>query len=161
MWDPFTLGVLAYLYGHNTSVQDLALNEDKNHLISLGTDKVVKIWHVGSYACVQTLFDKVPYRPEDRLTSLLFDKYTNNILLGSRKVNLWFFRTQAEIKTSHEFPVAFSLHNAQFETIVSADDGGFIAVWDIEDGHLMTKFGDTHGVPGSETKITAGCFDSK
>jgi WD40 repeat protein len=51
MWDPFTLGVLAYLYGHNTSVQDLALNEERNHLISLGTDKVVKIWHTISYGC--------------------------------------------------------------------------------------------------------------
>jgi hypothetical protein len=57
--------------------------------------------------------------------------------------------------------VSFALNNGQFETVVSADDGGFIAVWDIEDGHLMSKFGNTHGAPGSKTKITAGCFDSK
>ena len=158
MWDPFTLGVLAYLYGHNTSVQDLALNEERYHLISLGTDKVVKIWDIRDYACKQTIFDKVCYRPEDRLTSLLFDQYTNNILLGSRKINLWFFKTQEEIKTSHEFPVTFALNNGQFETVVSADDGGFIAVWDIEDGKLMSKFGNTHG---PKNKITAGCFDSK
>jgi len=79
-------------------------------------------------------------------------------LLGSRKINLWFFKTQEEIKTSHEFPVAFALNNGQFETVVSADDGGFIAVWDIEDGKLMSKFGNTHG---PKKKITAGCFDSK
>jgi WD repeat-containing protein 49 len=124
----------------------------------LGTDKVVKIWDIRTYACIQTIFDKVCYRPEDRLTSLLFDQYTNNILLGSRKINLWFFKTQEEIKTSHEFPVAFALNNGQFETVVSADDGGFIAVWDIEDGKLMSKFGNTHG---PKKKITAGCFDSK
>jgi WD40 repeat protein len=87
VWDPFTMLVHSYLYGHNTSVQELAINEDKNHLISLGTDKVVKIWDTGSYACVQTIFDKVCYRPEDRLTSMIFDKYTNNIILGSRKLN--------------------------------------------------------------------------
>lgn len=40
--------------------------------------------------------------------------------------------------------------------MVSADDGGFIAVWDIEDGRLMSKFGNSHG----NSKITAGCFDS-
>jgi hypothetical protein len=44
-----------------------------------------------------------------------------------------------------------------FESVVSADDGGFIAVWDIEDGKLMSKFGNTHG---PKNKITAGCFDS-
>lgn len=157
MWDPFTLGVLSYLYGHNTSVQELSLNEDRYHLISLGTDKVVKIWDIRTYACIQTIFDKVCYRPEDRLTSMIFDKVTNNILLGSRKLNLWFFKTQEEIKTSHEFPVAFALNNGQFESVVSADDGGFIAVWDIEDGKLMSKFGNAHG---GKNKITAGCFDN-
>lgn len=157
MWDPHTIGVLSYCYGHNTSVQDLALNEDKNHLISLGTDKVVKIWNMSDYGCIQTIFDKVCYRPEDRLISMTFCKYSNNIVLGSRKLNFWFFKTQEEIRTSHEYPVAFALNNAQFESIVSGDDGGFIAVWDIEDGHQMTKFGGAHG---GNNKITAGCFDS-
>lgn len=92
MWDPFTLGALSYLYGHNTSVQDLTINEDRYHLISLGTDKVVKIWDIRTYACIQTIFDKVCYRPEDRLTSIIFDRTTNNILAGSRKINLWFVR---------------------------------------------------------------------
>jgi WD40 repeat protein len=93
MWDPFTLGALSYLYGHNTSVQDLTLNEDRYHLISLGTDKVVKIWDIRTYACIQTIFDKLCYRPEDRLTSIYFDRTTNNILACSRKVNLWFVCT--------------------------------------------------------------------
>lgn len=93
MWDPFTLGALSHLYGHNTSVQDLTLNEDRYHLISLGTDKVVKIWDIRTYACIQTIFDKICYRPEDRLTSIIFDRTTNNILACSRKINLWFFKT--------------------------------------------------------------------
>ncbi len=50
MWDPFTLGILTHLNGHNTSVQDLAINEDRNHLISLGTDKMVKIWDIRTYS---------------------------------------------------------------------------------------------------------------
>jgi WD40 repeat protein len=157
MWDPFTRHALSYLNGHTTSVQDLALNEERYHLISLGTDKVVRIWHTNTYICIQTIFDKICYRPEDRLTSLWFDHYTNNILLGSRKVNLWSFKTQEEIKTSHEYPVAFALNNGAFESVVSADDGGFIAVWDLEDGKLMSKFGGAHG---AKNKITAGCFDN-
>jgi WD40 repeat protein len=45
-WCPITLSCLAYLRGHTTSVQDVAMNEDRNHLISLGSDKTVKIWDV-------------------------------------------------------------------------------------------------------------------
>jgi len=74
------------------------------------------------------------------LNSLHFDKWTNNIVLGSRKVNFWFFKTQEEIKTSHEFPVVFALFNTEFESIVSADKGGYITVWDIENGKLMSKY---------------------
>jgi WD40 repeat protein len=90
MWDPFTRRAIYYLNGHNTSVQDLTINDERNHLISLGTDKVVKIWDIRTYACIQTIFDKICYRPEDRLTCIFFDKFTNNILLGSRKINTWF-----------------------------------------------------------------------
>lgn len=53
--------------------------------------------------------------------------------------------------------MAFALYNDEFESVVSADDGGFIAVWDIENGTQMAKFGDAHG---PKTKITAGYFDA-
>lgn len=162
MWDPFTYGSLNYMYGHNTSVQDLTLNEDRCHLISLGTDKVVKIWDTRTYSCIQTIIDKICYRPDDILSSLQFDKRLNQIVLGSRKIRFWQFKTQEEIKTSHEKAVAFAMYNSEFEAVVSGDDEGFITVWDIENGQMMQKFGDTHGENpenGEKHKITAGCFD--
>ena len=42
--------------------------------------------------------------------------------------------------------MTFGLYNTEFEAVVSGDDGSFIAVWDIETGKLMSKFGDAHGV---------------
>jgi WD40 repeat protein len=157
MWDPFTRRSIYHLTGHNTSVHDLAINDDRHHLISLGTDKTIIIWDIRTYKKVQTIFDKIPYRPEDRLTCIEFDRINNNILLGSRKINRWNFKTQEEIKTSHEFPISIALYNQNFEQVVSCDDGGFIAVWDIENGKLMSKFGNAHG--GIFPKITSACFD--
>jgi len=94
LWDPFTLTMLQYLRGHNTSVQDLAMNEDKYHLISLGTDKTVKVWNTQSYLCLYTIYDnKNCYRPDDVLNSLHFCPESKNILLGSRKINFWPFKT--------------------------------------------------------------------
>jgi WD40 repeat protein len=78
--------------------------------------------------------------PDDVLNSLLFDRWTNNIVVGSRKINFWFFRTQEEIKTSHEFSVVFALFNTNYDSIVSGDDQGYISVWDIENGNLISKF---------------------
>lgn len=91
------------------------------------------------------------------MSSLIYEPETSNILLGSRKINFWFFKTQEESKTSHDAPVAFAMYNTQFENVVSGSDDGFIAVWDVENGRQITKFGDTHG---KGAKLTAACFDS-
>lgn len=155
MWDPFTLKALQYLKGHNTSVQDLAINEERSHLISLGTDKVVKVWDTKTYLLIQTIIDRTQYRPSDELNSLLFDEVSKSILVGSRKINFWPFKTQEEIKTSHEYSVAFALYNTQFEQVISGDDGGIVSVWDIETGRIVQKFAHGEG-----NKITAGSFDS-
>lgn len=93
----------------------------------------------------------------DELNCLLFDEVSKSIIVGSRKVNFWPFKTQEEIKTSHEYPVAFALFNHQFEQVVSADDGGMVSIWDIEKGNIVQKFGPAHG---EGNKITAGTFDS-
>ena len=52
LWEPYTLQQLSQLNGHNTSVSHLDINEERNHLISLGTDKVVKIWDTRHYECI-------------------------------------------------------------------------------------------------------------
>ena len=52
IWDPFTLGVLTKLHGHNNSVSNLAMNESRNHLLSLDTEKNVKVWDVTTYVCI-------------------------------------------------------------------------------------------------------------
>ena len=56
-------------------------------------------------------------------------------------------KTQEEIKTSHEKPVSVALYNENFEAVVSCDDGSYIALWDIENGKLMSKFGKAHKDP--------------
>ena len=117
---------------------------------------MVKIWDIKTYACIQTISDKTKYRPDDILNGLFFCAVTNNILLGSRKIQFWHFKTQEQIRTSHENSVAFALYNTKFESVVSADDDGYIALWDIENGKLMSKFGDAHG---PKQKVTAGTFD--
>jgi hypothetical protein len=69
---------------------------------------------------------------------------------------MWFFKTQEEIKTSHEFPVAFALNNGMFESVVSADDGGFIAGQVFKSSGFISENGslngahDGHGCLGDE-----------
>lgn len=50
---------MTMLQGHNSSIQDMTLNNEQKHLVSLGTDKMVKVWDVRNYKCLQTIQDKI------------------------------------------------------------------------------------------------------
>lgn len=75
----------------------------------------MKVWDTKTFLLKQTIIDRTQYRPMDELNCLLFDEISKSIIVGSRKVNFWPFKTQEEIKTSHEYSVAFALFNTQFE----------------------------------------------
>ena len=79
---------MTFLSGHNSAVIDVTLNKDKHQLISLGTDKVVKIWDIRTFQCVQTIADQTTYRPENRLTGLYFNRKINSLVLTSKKINI-------------------------------------------------------------------------
>lgn len=86
---------------------------------------------------------------------MIYDQKINAILLGSRKINIWQFKTQETIPTSHEFPICVALFNEKFDTVVACDDGSNVLVWDAEKGKLMSKFAEAH----DKKKITTACFD--
>lgn len=146
LWDPYSKTVaMTFLNGHNSAVIDLALNQDKNQLISLGTDKVVKIWDIRTFQCVQTIADQTIYRPENKLTGLYFNSRINSLLLTSKKINVWPFKATEEMPTSHECIVTSAIFNKNFSCIISADEESNVHVWDINEGKLLFKFSQAHG----------------
>ena len=43
------LTTITTLHGHTSSLVDLAINEERFHLITLGADKVVNVWDIRNY----------------------------------------------------------------------------------------------------------------
>ena len=157
LWDPYSRKVaMTFLNGHNSAVIDLALNQDKNQLISLGTDKVVKVWDIRTFQCVQTIADQTTYRPENRLTGLYFNPKINSLVLTSKKINIWPFKAAEELPTSHESTVTSILFNKNFSCIISGDEESNVHVWDINENKLTFKFMDAH----NSNRITCVSLDS-
>jgi hypothetical protein len=61
---------------------------------------------------------------------MIFDKLLGGLVLTSRKVNFWSFKTQEEITTSHEHPVVKVMYNSEFLSLVSCDQGSNVFIWD-------------------------------
>eukprot|EP00742_Colponemidia_sp_Colp-10_P008505 GILJ01009216.1.p1 GENE.GILJ01009216.1~~GILJ01009216.1.p1 ORF type:complete len:1025 (-),score=150.44 GILJ01009216.1:215-3289(-) len=154
LWNPYTCKSMTYL-SHNASIQEIVMNEQHNQLITLSVDKVVKVWDVRNYKCIQTIVDKNQYRPENRITAMSYDNEHNCLALGSKKINIWPLKLKKKTKSSHEFPLCSALYNPSFGQVVSGDDGSNICVWNIENGELVFKFAEAH----ENSKISAMCFD--
>jgi WD40 repeat protein len=136
-------------------VCDLAINTDKFQLISLGIDKVVKVWDIRNFRCLQTIVDKTSYRPENVLTGLHFNPSNSSLILTSRKINVWPFKAQEEMSSSHDCSVTKCQFNDNFASVISTDENSNVHVWSIADGRLNFKFSEAHGT----NRISAICFD--
>jgi len=158
LWDSYTFKRTSTLYGHTASIQSVIVNEECNQLISLSFDKVIKVWDVRSHRCLQTITDSTSYRPENRITSLIYDQAHGCLVSCAVKPRTWPMqkRLRPDYQTkSHKFPVCSALFNHNFNQIVSGDDDGVVCVWDSQTGELVFRFQDTH----SGERVSAMAFD--
>eukprot|EP00397_Hematodinium_sp_SG-2012_P004466 GEMP01004478.1.p1 GENE.GEMP01004478.1~~GEMP01004478.1.p1 ORF type:complete len:881 (+),score=148.55 GEMP01004478.1:207-2849(+) len=160
IWNPYNPKVVSYLQGHNAPIQQVVVNEKDHQLISLSSDKVIKIWDLrSSYRCIQTFVDKTGYTPEDRLTRMALDEETPSLILCSATVNilpLHSSREDVQRSRTHEHPIVDALYNSEFWQIVTGDQSGTVALWNISTGALDFQFHKTHG----NAKLTCMMLDT-
>jgi WD40 repeat protein len=158
LWNPYTRNPkpLAVLQGHTSSVQHVAINDDGFQLFSCSVDKCIKVWDLRSHKCLQTIHDKTPYRPEDRITAMAFDPGRSRLLTGSTRVRVWPLVKAAKrsTKPKHEHPLVAALYNKNFHQIVSGDESAQVCVWDVEKGEMVFHFTELHA-----TKMSSMAFD--
>lgn len=124
-------------------------------MISLGIDKVVKVWDIRNFRCIQTIVDKTSYRPENILTGVHLNPSIGSLILTSRKINVWPFKAQEEMSSSHDCAVTKCVYNDNFLSVISTDENSNIHVWSLTDGRLNFKYGEAHGT----NRISAISFD--
>ncbi len=124
---------MAALKGHNSPIIDIAINEISGQIISLSTDKVVKIWDIRRQNCVQTLVDSFQYRPENILSCIHFSPAGGGKLLLASYTLIPYQLQQKQVSfripKSHDFPLRAAIYNGQFKQIVSGCDGAVVNVW--------------------------------
>ncbi|CEM26365.1 unnamed protein product [Vitrella brassicaformis CCMP3155] len=186
IWNPYTVKPLNFLHGHSAPIKHLLLNEPCFQLISASSDKVVKVWDIRNFRCMQTLTMKdsddthpmvdggLDATGDEGFTSIaLHCGYEREgqdtaggaagsagsetrLLLTDRKVHCWPLSVPTEHFKSHRRPVVKALYNANFQQAVSGDISGTVRVWDLKTGALLLQFHQAHG----KDKLTSMCFDS-
>eukprot|EP00899_Mesostigma_viride_P013723 jgi/Mesvir1/22351/Mv03617-RA.1 len=158
LWNPYSAKPMATLAGHKSSVQDVLVSEEENQIITLGVDKVIKVWDIRNHKCLQTFVDKACYRPENRISAMLYDPNKAWLVTGTTHLRVWPLRSRQNDAEGlvHKDPLAGALYNQNFDQVVSGDHGGMVCVWEVTNGALCFRFGNAHG----NAKITAMAFDT-
>ena len=80
-------------------------------LFSCSVDKCIKVWDLRSPKCLQTIHDKTPYRPEDKISAMTFDPIHSRLLTGTTKLRSWPLVKMAKrsVKPGHEHPLCAAL----------------------------------------------------
>eukprot|EP00240_Pyramimonas_obovata_P003420 CAMPEP_0118944592 /NCGR_PEP_ID=MMETSP1169-20130426/40603_1 /TAXON_ID=36882 /ORGANISM="Pyramimonas obovata, Strain CCMP722" /LENGTH=922 /DNA_ID=CAMNT_0006890103 /DNA_START=126 /DNA_END=2891 /DNA_ORIENTATION=- len=153
LWNPFTGRSVGALYGHTASVQEVLVAENENQLISLATDKAIKIWDLRSNRCLQTLLDQTVYWPENRISAIALDTKRRVIVTGSTKPKQWHRSVKDAIGVS---PIIKASYNKAFRQVVAGDLSGNINVWSVDRGESVFNYSEAHG----DAKLCAMSFDN-
>ncbi|KAI8844168.1 WD40-repeat-containing domain protein [Chytridium lagenaria] len=163
LWNPHRLHhPMAALKGHNAPIIDITINDLNGQILSLSSDKAVKVWDIRKQQCVQTIVDSLPMKAEEHISVIHFNPFLNGKLLTAAT---WLVEYNLKAKgpsisfassKSHDMPLRSALFNVNFRQIVTACDGGVVNVWDAVTGQKTFRFSDTH----SRVEITALTFDS-
>eukprot|EP00755_Sulcionema_specki_P009640 Sspe_Gene.44261::Locus_21689_Transcript_1_1_Confidence_1.000_Length_4392::g.44261::m.44261 len=134
LWNPYIAKPVNRLQGFRSPLVDVVFNVSDGQLLTLSLDKVIRVWDVRTWQCVQTIKDKIKHFPEDRLGVMVFDAKRSSIVTGSRTLQV---RTMSRTREFHPgyyghriFITAVAFATA-FGQIVTADTSN-IFVWDFE-----------------------------
>ena len=147
LWNPYVISKpVGVLQGHMQSVVTVNFVQNKNQLISLSKEKVLRIWDTHLQVCLQRLSGIFP-KVVDPAVTMFFDQERAK-LFSSFNNQMTVLSMKAEIKDkiiSHEHAVTDAFYSKNFNQIVSVCAGSVITMWMLDTGQKVKQFTNAHG----------------
>ncbi|XP_071080173.1 WD repeat-containing protein 64-like [Haliotis cracherodii] len=141
------------LLGHLFTIIEIACNERDQHIISLSTARVFRVWDIHTLTCLQVFTDNEERPGEKRIYSMLFDNKHERLMTGSSVLDAWpltrSVQDTMQVPHTHDRPLSQILYNSELHQAVSVCTESFIKVWEMETGKLVYSIPEAHG-PGVE-----------
>jgi WD40 repeat protein len=152
---------LALLRGHVAPVCKLAVDDGRQLLLSLASDKELRVWDLKALRCVHALREPFLDRPDNRLGALAWDGARGRLLAASSTLRLWAVRATLRSgalppAAAEQPPLVGALFSKQFGQFVTADGEGSVHVWDARTGAYVRAFARAHG----DARLSAVALDA-
>ncbi|PIK60351.1 hypothetical protein BSL78_02720 [Apostichopus japonicus] len=146
------------LIGHLFTIIDIAVNEKDQHVISLSTARVFRIWDIHTLTSLQVFADNEERPGEKRIHHILFDEKHERLIAAS---SVWMLGRYTDIQdkckyTHPDRPVCQVLYNTELNQVITVCTESVIKVWEMETGKLVYMIKDSHG---ANVEVTAIAVD--
>ncbi|XP_038669924.1 WD repeat-containing protein 64-like isoform X1 [Scyliorhinus canicula] len=160
LWNPNMFSKpKALLYGHSCIITEVVINESDQHIISLSTEGMFRIWDVQTLAVLQ-VFSLGERKGDRHFNTMIFDSKTKRLITGSNAIDLIPLMSAVHdtmlVPLSHEKSINVLLYNRMNSKVVSICSKSVIMVWELQTGQKVYQIVHPHG---HAIEVTAGAID--
>ncbi|XP_048734936.1 WD repeat-containing protein 64-like isoform X5 [Ostrea edulis] len=148
------------LMGHLFTIVDICCNEKDQHLISLSTARVFRVWDIHTLTCLQVFTDNEERPGEKRIYSMIFDTKHDRLLTGSSVIDSWpltrAVQDTMQVPHTHDRPISHVILNKELNQVVTMCTESHIKIWELESGKRVGTINNAHD---DNVEVTALCLD--
>ncbi|XP_067942816.1 WD repeat-containing protein 64-like [Watersipora subatra] len=142
LWHPSILAKpTGRLIGHLFTVVAIQFNEKDQHIISLSSARVFRVWCITSMTCLQIFTDNDDRAGERRIQVMLFDQRYQRLLTGSGVIDAWSLSRNVMnslvVPQTHVRSIVQLLYNGVLKQFISLCTEPIIKVWDEESRNIL------------------------
>ncbi|XP_070576950.1 WD repeat-containing protein 64-like isoform X2 [Ptychodera flava] len=148
------------MIGHLFTIIDIAVNEKDQHVISLSTARVFRIWDIHTLTSLQVFTDNEERPGEKRIHCMVFDDKHERLVTGCSVLDVWpltrAVQDTMQVPHTHDRPITQALFNRELNQVVSVCSESLIKVWEMEVGRQVYQIAEAHG---PNVEVTAIALD--
>ncbi|KAF6027522.1 WDR64 [Bugula neritina] len=161
IWHPAVLTKpTGKLIGHLFTVTGIQINEKEQHIISLSSARVVRVWCMNTMTNLQIFTDHDDRAGDTRINVLYYDQKQEVLFTGSGVLDCWSLaRTVLNkliLPQSHETPIVQVVYNSILNQFISLCTEPIIKVWSCESRNLVYQIVSPH-TPGVDVTCMCVC----
>ncbi|XP_069890358.1 WD repeat-containing protein 64 isoform X1 [Dipodomys merriami] len=150
LWHPnISTKPVGKLVGHMFSITEIVTNEKDQHVISLSSAKVFRVWDIQTLSLLQVFHDSQGGPGDMQIYSMVYDAMHGMLITGSSVMDMYpltrMVQDTKQIPHTHEREINVMLYNKSFRQVLTICSESIIKVWELDTGLQIYHILDPHG----------------
>ncbi|XP_048213279.1 WD repeat-containing protein 64 isoform X1 [Perognathus longimembris pacificus] len=150
LWHPnISTKPVGKLMGHMFSITEIVTNEKDQHVISLSSAKVFRVWDIQTLSVLQVFHDTQGGPGDMQIYSMIYDAMHGMLITGSSVIDMYpltrMVQDTKQVPHTHEREINAMFYNKNFHQVLTICSESVIKVWELETGLQIYRILDPHG----------------